>query len=85
MQLMPGTAKEMGVQSIFDPKQNILGGTKYLKGLLSQFKGNIPLSLAAYNSGISRVLKASGIPNIRETKNYVNKVIQSYQKIKNLK
>ncbi|MDH4128212.1 MAG: lytic transglycosylase domain-containing protein, partial [Spirochaetota bacterium] len=85
MQLMPQTAKEYGVKNIFDPKENIFAGTKHFKDLLNRFNDNIPLSLAAYNAGINRVIKAKGIPNIEETKNYVKNVINNYQKIKDLK
>ncbi len=85
MQLMPRTARSLGVTNSFDAKQNIFGGTKYLKGLLNRFGGNLSLSLAAYNAGESRVLKAGGVPNIRETRHYVNNVIRNYHKIKNLK
>ncbi len=85
MQLMPRTARSLGVKNSFDPRQNIFGGTKYLKGLLNRFGGNLSMSLAAYNAGESRVIKAGGVPNIRETKHYVRNVIRNYQKIKNLK
>lgn len=85
MQLMPKTAQFYGVTNVFNPKQNIFAGTKHLKGLMNHFNGSLPLSLAAYNAGANRVIKAKGIPNIRETKNYVKKVIDNYQKIKDLK
>ena len=85
MQLMPQTAKEYGVTDAFDPKQNIFAGTKHLRGLMDRFKGDLPLSLAAYNAGARRVIESNGIPDIRETKNYVKSVINHYQKIKNLK
>ncbi len=82
MQLMPKTAKELKVTDIFDPRQNIFGGTKYLRNLMGHFKGNLANTLAAYNAGIGRVMNAGGVPNIRETKNYVKNVIHSYQKFK---
>ncbi len=69
-QLMPGTAAQMGVNSA-DPNANLEGGARYLRMQLDAFGGNIEKALAAYNAGPARVLKAGGIPNIRETKAYV--------------
>ena len=82
MQLMPGTAKELGVRDIFDIRENIFGGVKYLKGLLDRFEGDIELSLASYNAGMNRVMRAGGIPEIRETKEYVERVIRSYERMR---
>ena len=73
-QLMPGTAKEVGVTNPEDAAQNIWGGMKYLHKMLKQFNGNIQLALAAYNAGPGAVQKAKGIPNIPETKNYVKNI-----------
>ncbi|MGA1871077.1 MAG: transglycosylase SLT domain-containing protein [bacterium] len=79
MQLMPFTAEEMNVQNIFDPEENILGGTKYLRYLLGRFSNDIELSLAAYNAGEKAVRENNGIPNYPETIDYVKKVIGVYQ------
>lgn len=79
MQLIPSTAKEMGVEDVFDPYQNIIGGTKYLKMLLDRYNGNLFLALSAYNAGPDRVDKTGGIPNIEETQNYVDRVLKFYK------
>ncbi len=74
MQLMPATAKELGVDNAFNSKMNIDGGTKYLAQLLHRFDGNIELASAAYNAGPNAVKKYGGIPPYRETQNYVERV-----------
>jgi len=74
MQLMPATAKELGVINVFNPQQNIQGGVKYLAQLLSTFKGDITLATAAYNAGPNAVLKYNGVPPYNETKVYVERV-----------
>lgn len=74
MQLMPETAADMGVSDIFDPAQNIAGGTQYLAKMLNLFDNNVQLALAAYNAGPNAVVKHKGIPPYAETKQYVKSV-----------
>jgi soluble lytic murein transglycosylase-like protein len=81
MQLMPDTARRMGVRDSHDPIQNIDGGAKYLKWLLVYFKGNKELALAAYNAGMRRVIDAGyQIPPIEETQKYVVAVMSNYRR-----
>lgn len=74
MQLMPALAVEMGVDDPFDPRQNIMGGARYLKQLLDRHRGNVPLSLASYNAGPTAVARYKAIPPFRETRQYVKKI-----------
>jgi len=82
MQLMPDTAWEMGVSDPFDPAENIHGGVDYLSRLLSSLNGDVSLALAAYNAGPERVKNYNGIPPFRETWNYIDRVMNYYQRIK---
>ncbi len=82
MQLIDGTAKSMGVKNVFNPADNINGGTKYFGSLMDKYGGNIELALAAYNAGPGAVDKFSGIPPYKETKNYVNRVLNYYSIMK---
>ncbi len=82
MQLMPGTARDMNVVDVFDPRDNIFGGARYLKRLYSQFNGSLALTLASYNAGPERIYSSNGIPDIQETKNYVRTVLSFYDTYK---
>ena len=82
MQLMPGTAKGLGVTDPYDAEQNVKGGTKMLANLLKTYGGNKELALAAYNAGGGAVKKYGGIPPYQETQNYVKNVLSIYNRYK---
>jgi soluble lytic murein transglycosylase-like protein len=75
MQLMPGTAADLGVEDPFDARQNVDGGARFLRQLLDRYGGNVVLALAAYNAGPARVDSAGGIPPIPETMGYVSGIL----------
>ena len=79
MQLMPETAFRMNVSNVFNPRENIEGGVRYFKYLLSLFNDDLRLSLAAYNAGENLVSELRTIPPYRETVDYVRKVLNFYQ------
>jgi soluble lytic murein transglycosylase-like protein len=80
MQLIPATAQRMQVEDLFDPRQNIFGGTRYLRILANLFNGDLVLTVAAYNAGEGAVLRYGGIPPYRETEDYVTRVVALYRK-----
>lgn len=83
MQLMPGTARSLGVEDLFNPHQNITGGVQYFKYLVNRFNGSVELALAAYNAGSRNVLNYNGVPPFKATRYYIQKVLQYYQIYKN--
>jgi len=82
MQIMPQNFDKLGVSDPFDPRENIMAGTKYLRYLLNQFDGDLQLALAAYNAGPGNVDPLFGIPQFPETKLYVKKVLSYYNHLK---
>jgi len=82
MQLMPGTASQLGVKNSFDPADNVDGGVRYLRGLLMLYNNDMVKALAAYNAGPQRVQQYKGVPPYRETHAYVARVIKDYNRKK---
>ena len=78
MQLMPQTARHLGVRDSFDPEQNVAGGARYLRMMLDRFDNDLRLALAAYNAGPNAVEKYGDVPPFRETQNYVRRVVAAY-------
>lgn len=77
MQLMPETAKGLGVTDPYNPEQNIMGGTKYIRQMMDMFKGDVPKALAGYNAGPGAVKKYGGIPPYKETQGYVSNIMKN--------
>ncbi len=84
MQLMPATARSLGVSDMHDPRENLQGGIAHLKKLLDRFHGNVDLAVAAYNAGETAVAKHNGVPPFAETVDYVNKVRKYYARFAEL-
>lgn len=82
MQLMPSTAANMGVLDAFDPRQNVLGGTRFLRVLANRFNGDLVLTVAAYNAGERAVGKYGGVPPFAETRRYVQRVLSHYYRFR---
>jgi hypothetical protein len=78
MQLMPSTASVLGVRNSFDPRENIDGGVRHLRGMIDRFPGNLPFAIAAYNAGEKAVTAYGGIPPYPETQDYVVRVLRYY-------
>ncbi|OJU65464.1 MAG: hypothetical protein BGO01_16535 [Armatimonadetes bacterium 55-13] len=81
-QLMPDTARSLGVTNPLDPAQSLQGGAKYLSMMITRFDGDLEKALAAYNAGPGAVEKAGGVPNYEETKNYVRRILERYRGVR---
>jgi len=79
MQLMPATAKELGVRNAFDPAENIDAGCRLLRQLLEKYEGRVAEALAAYNAGAGAVAKHNGIPPYRETRGYIRRIVKDFE------
>jgi soluble lytic murein transglycosylase-like protein len=84
MQLMPNTAKSLGIEDPLNPEHNITGGVLYFKNLLKEFHGDVKLALAAYNAGIRKVKEYQGVPPFKSTQVYIEKVLEYYQRYKSV-
>ena len=84
MQLMPDTAREMGVEDRLDPEDNVQGGARYLKQMLTLFNNDITLAVAAYNAGPDAVMRRGAVPPFAETRRYVPTVLREYRKLQGL-
>ncbi len=82
MQLMPATAKALGIRDVYDPMQNIDGGVRYFRSLLDRFDGDVQLALAAYNAGSRHVRNYDGVPPFKATRHYIKKVLNFQKKFK---
>ncbi len=80
MQLMPGTARDLGVTDAFDPAQNIDAGARHLRQLLEKYDGRVAEALAAYNAGVGAVTRHGGVPPYRETRGYIRRIVKDFEK-----
>jgi soluble lytic murein transglycosylase-like protein len=84
MQLMPATARSLGVRDRFDPEENVMAGTRYFRELLDKLDGRVKLALAAYNAGLRKVRKYGGVPPFRVTRHYIRNVLHYYDAFQHL-
>ncbi|MGM0380805.1 MAG: lytic transglycosylase domain-containing protein [bacterium] len=83
MQLMPATARQLGVKDIYAPRENIRAGTRYLQKMINRFDGDLELALAAYNAGPGRVKEYDGVPPFKETQKFIERVELAWDEFKN--